>query len=51
MQRLCENVIRIGLTGFLTCDALSVMIPADDAITLGLLADELITNAVKYTSS
>ena len=26
------------------------MIPADDAITLGLLVNELITNAVKYTS-
>lgn len=50
LQGLCENFTGIGPTGVLTCDALSVMIPADHAITLGLLVNELITNAMKYTS-
>jgi two-component sensor histidine kinase len=50
LQGLCENFAGIGPAGVLMCEALSVMIPADDAITLGLLVNELITNAVKYTS-
>jgi two-component sensor histidine kinase len=48
---LCENFSGIGIGGVLTCEAPSVMIPTDDAIPLGLLINELITNAVKYASA
>lgn len=47
---LCEKFNGMGPGDVLTFDVLPVMIPTDDAIPLGLLLNELITNALKYAS-
>lgn len=51
LHGLCENFTGVDSAGVVTCDVLSMMIPVDDAITLGLLVNELVTNAVKYASA
>jgi two-component sensor histidine kinase len=51
LHGLCENFTGVAPAGVVTCDVLSVMIPVDDAITLGVLVNELVTNAVKYAST
>jgi two-component sensor histidine kinase len=47
---LCKKLNEMGLVDVLTCDVPAVMISTDDAIPLGLLINELITNALKYAS-
>ena len=50
LEGLCEQFSSSVATNVLTCDATPVMIPTDHAVPLGLLVNELITNAVKYAS-
>ena len=50
LEELCEQLSSSAATNVLTCNAIPVMIPTDHAIPLGLLLNELITNAVKYAS-
>jgi two-component sensor histidine kinase len=45
---LCQRFAESGPSHSLHCTADSVVIPSDKAVTLGLLANELITNAFKY---
>ncbi len=48
MNELCERFASVGPKHPFTWDIAPVMISADRAITLGLLANELITNIYKY---
>lgn len=48
LEELCEKFSSSAATSVLTCEAPPVMIPTDDAIPLGLLVNELVTNAMKY---
>ncbi|MFP3926547.1 sensor histidine kinase [Pseudomonas sp. W5-36] len=50
LRELCEKFSSSASTKILTYEAPPVMIPTDDAIPLGLLVNELVTNAVKYAS-
>ena len=45
---LCKRFAESGPSHSLNCNADSVVISSDKAVTLGLLANELITNAFKY---
>jgi two-component sensor histidine kinase len=48
MNELCERFASIAPKHSFTWDVVPIMISADRAITLGLLANELITNVYKY---
>ena len=48
MNELCARFAAIGPNYQFTWDVVPIMISADRAITLGLLANELITNIYKY---
>lgn len=48
MNELCEGLKANGGGHVLTCDVEAVTVPADKAVTLGLLANELLTNCFKY---
>ena len=48
MNELCERFASVGPKHRFTWDVAPIMISADRAITLGLLANELITNIYKY---
>lgn len=47
---LCANFSGMAPADVLAVDVLPVMMPTDDAMPLGLLLNELITNALKYAS-
>ena len=49
MGELCEQLRSSATPGqTLTCDCAPVMVATDQAVPLGLLANELVTNALKY---
>lgn len=48
MGELCEHFRASGPNQVLTCDVAPVTIATDQAVPLGLLANELVTNAFKY---
>ncbi len=49
LRDLCDDIgSALGLNGLLTVDAVDVVLPADTAIALGLMVNELVTNAAKY---
>ncbi|WP_336491056.1 sensor histidine kinase, partial [Methylobacterium nigriterrae] len=49
LEELCEQFrASIGLGHTLTCEAVPVMLATDHAVPLGLIANELVTNAFKY---
>ncbi len=49
LRDLCNDIgSALGLNGLLTVDAIDVVLPADTAIALGLMVNELVTNAAKY---
>ncbi|RYC28749.1 GAF domain-containing protein [Lichenibacterium minor] len=47
---LCQQFQAAGPEHAVSYDIAPVLISTDDAVTLGLLANELVTNAIKYTS-
>jgi len=48
MAELCGRFAEIGPNHDIHCDVPKVAMAADRAVTLGLLANELVTNAIKY---
>jgi two-component sensor histidine kinase len=50
LTSLCEKFSGVGLDDVLTWDVPTVMVQTDDAIPLGLLVNELLTNAMKYAT-
>jgi len=47
---LCEQFVASGPANAVTHEIASVMISTEDAVPLGLLANELVTNAIKYAT-
>jgi two-component sensor histidine kinase len=48
LSQLCVGYASAGATHTLTCSVPTVSLGSDKAVSLGLLANELITNAAKY---
>ena len=50
LDGVCGHFRTAGLEHAVACEAPSVMISTEEAVPLGLLANELMTNAIKYAS-
>ena len=48
LKGLCQQFQTSGPEHAIGCDIAQVLVSTDDAVTLGLLANELVTNAIKY---